>query len=194
MLFLFVRYSISILFLLFNIALFAQDKIEVERAISSSQVPSAARAWLHETYAHTSRLQWYLERSPSETSYEAKLRHRRAWHSVEFDKGGALQDVEIIVRMRNLPKAAHQGIVAYLDTTYTKHRIQKIQQQLTGPPEVVRAVVQGEPSEEVTYRYEVEFYGKSRQSKALWEGLFDDQGQLQERKRIVLRPTDNLMY
>ncbi|WKN46026.1 hypothetical protein [Tunicatimonas pelagia] len=194
LLFLFAKYSIGVLLLLANVTLFAQDKIEVERTVSSSQVPSAARAWLHETYSQTPRLRWYLEKSSGETSYEAKLRHRGAWHSVEFGEDGVLQDIEIIVRMRDLPKAAHQGIVAYLDTTYIKHRIRKIQQQLTGSPEVVRAVVQGEPAEEVTYRYEIEFYGKNRQSKALWEGLFDGQGQLQERKRIILRPTDNLLY
>ena len=189
-----VRYHLSILFLLTSFSLVAQNKTEVERSISATAVPSAARAWLHETYASTPRLHWYLERSSGETSYEAKLRHRGAWHSVEFDEDGALQDVEIIVELSALPETARRGMAAYFDTTYTKHRIRKIQQQLTGPPEVVRAVIQGEPGEEVTYRYEVEFYGKSRRSKALWEGLFDDQGQLLERKRIVLRPTDNLMY
>lgn len=189
-----VRYSTSILFTLIGFTLFAQDKIEVERNVSASEVPSGAREWLHETYASTPRLHWYLEKSSGETSYEAKFRHRGAWHSVEFDEDGALQDIEIIVGLNDLPEIARQGMATYFDSTYTKHRIRKIQQQLTGLPEAVRAAIQDEPAGEVTYRYEVEFYGKSHRSKALWEGLFDDQGQLQERRRIVLRPTDNLMY
>lgn len=189
-----VRYGTSILFALTGFTLLAQDKTEVERNVSASEVPSVAQEWLHETYASTHRLHWYLEISSGKTSYEAKFRHRGAWHSVEFGEDGALQDIEIIVGLNDLPETARRGMATYFDTTYTKHSIRKIQQQLTGPPEAVRAVIQDEPAGEVTCRYEVEFYGKNHQSKALWEGLFDDQGQLQERRRIVLRPTDNLMY
>ena len=194
MLLLFLRCGISLLLLTISLALFAQDKIETERGVPAAEVPSAARNWLRETYASTGRLHWYLEESSDGTSYEAKFRHRGAWHSVEFGEEGILQDIEIRVSLNDLPKTVRRGMTVYFDTTYTKYRIRKIQQQLSGPSDVVRAVIQNEPAEEVTYRYEVEFYGKNDRSKALWEGLFDDQGQLQQRRRIVLRPTDNLMY
>lgn len=194
MLLLFARYGTSLLLLVTSFTLSAQDKTEVERGVPATEVPSVARDWLHETYPLTKRLRWYLERSSDGISYEAKFRHRGAWHSVEFDKTGALQDIEIRVNLSSLPEPVREGIFAYFDTTYTKYRIQKIQQQLTGTPEAVRAVIQTLPTNEVTYRYEVEFYGKNDQSKALWEGLFDDQGQLLQRRKIVLRPTDNLNY
>jgi hypothetical protein len=192
--FMFTRHSASVLLILGNFTLFAQDKIEIERGIHASEVPSVARDWLSKTYASAHRLHWYLEKSSDGISYEAKLRQRGAWHSVEFDETGTLQDVEIRVTTNALPEPVRQGMVAYFDTTYAKHRIRKIQQQLTGPPEAVRAAVQGSPAEGVNYRYEVEFYGKNDRSNALWEGLFDNQGQLLERRRIVLRPTDNLVY
>ncbi len=194
MLLLSVRCGVSLLLATISLALFAQDKIETERGVQASAVPSAARDWLHETYASTGRLHWYLEESSDGTSYEAKFRHRGAWHSVEFNKTGALQDVEIKVNLSSLPEPVRKGMVVYFDTTYTKYRVQKVQQQLTGTPEAVRAVIQNLPTGKVTCRYEVEFYGKNDQSKALWEGLFDDQGQLQQRRKIVLRPTDNLNY
>ena len=190
----FVRYGASLLLVVTSFTLSAQDKTEVERGAPAAEVPSVARDWFHETYPRTKRLRWYLERSSDGTSYEAKFRHRGAWHSVEFDKTGALQDIEIRVDMSSLPEPVRQGMVTYFDTTYTKYRVQKIQQQLTGTPEAVRAVIQNLPASEVTYRYEVEFYGKDDQNKALWEGLFDDQGQLLQRRKIVLRPTDNLNY
>ena len=173
---------------------YAQDKVEVERGIRPSEVPSAARNWLQKTYASTGRLHWYLEESSDGTSYEAKFRRRGAWHSVEFDENGALQDIEIRINANDLSEAVRRGMAIYFDTTYTKYHIRKIQQQMSGPPQMVRAVIQNGLADKVTYRYEVEFYGKNDQSKALWEGLFDDQGQLQDRRRIVLRPTDNLMY
>ncbi len=194
MLLLSVRCGVSLLLATISLALFAQDKIETERGVQASAVPSAARDWLHETYASTGRLHWYLEESSDGTSYEAKFRHHGAWHSVEFDETGALQDIEIKISLKDLPETVRQGLIVYLDTTYTKYRIRKIQQQLSGPPPMVRMIIQNEPAEEVTYRYEVEFYGKSDRSKALWEGLFDDQGQLLQRRKIVLRPTDNLNY
>ncbi len=194
MLFSSARYGANVFLWLISFTLFAQDKVEVERSISGSEVPSVARDWLHETYSSTPRLHWYIETSSGETTYEAKLRQRGTWHSVEFDENGALQDVEIIVGLNDLPEAARRGLAIYFDTTYNKHRIRKIQQQLTGALEAVRATIQGEPAGAVTYRYEVEFYGKNQQGRILWEGLFDDHGQLLERRRIVLRPTDNLLY
>ncbi len=190
----FVRYGASLLLVVTSFTLLAQDKTEVERGVPATEVPLVARDWLHETYLHTKRLRWYLERSSDGTSYEAKFRHHGAWHSVEFGEEGMLQDIEIRVSLNDLPETVRRGMTVYFDTTYTKYRIRKIQQQLSGPSDVVRAVIQNEPAEGVTYRYEVEFYGKNDRSKALWEGLFDYQGQLQQRRRIVLRPTDNLNY
>lgn len=192
--FILIQYSLSVLLVLGSFTLYAQDKTEIERGIHASEAPSVARDWLSETYVNISRIHWYLEKSSDGTSYEAKLRQHGAWHSVEFDEDGTLQDVEIIVALNELPEPVRQGMEAYFDTTYAKHRIRKIQQQLTGPSEAVRTAIRNEPAQAVTYRYEVEFYGKNDRSKALWEGLFDNQGQLLERRRIVLRPTDNLMY
>ena len=166
----------------------------MERGIRASEFPPAAQDWLSETYTSVPRIHWYFEKSSDGVSYEAKLRHRGAWHSVEFSEDGTLQDIEIVVALNDLPETVQQGMASYFDTTYTKHHIRKIQQQLTGPPEAVRAAIRNEPAQAVTYRYEVEFYGKDNQTKALWEGLFDDQGQLQARRRVVLRPTDNLSY
>lgn len=190
----FVRYGASLLLMVTSFTLSAQDKTEVERGVPAAEVPSVARDWLHGTYSRTGRLRWYLERSSDGISYEAKFKHRGAWHSVEFDESGALQDIEIRVDWINLPELVRQGMVAYFDTTYAKHRIRKIQQQLSGSPEAVRAIIRNEPAQTVTHRYEVEFYGKNNRSKALWEGLFDNQGQLLLRRKIVLRPTDNLNY
>jgi hypothetical protein len=189
-----VRYGTSLLLAVTGFTLFAQDKTEVERGVHATEVPLVARDWLHQTYPRTKRLRWYLERSSDGISYEAKFRHRGAWHSVEFDKTGSLQDIEVRTNFSSLPEWVQEGMVAYFDTTYTKHRFQKIQQQLSGPPEAVRAAIRSEPASSVTYRYEVEFYGKNDEGKALWEGLFDDQGQLLQRRKIVLRPTDNLNY
>lgn len=194
MLLLFVRYGTSLLLAITNFTLSAQDKTEVERGVPATEAPSVARDWLHGTYSRTKRLRWYLERSSDGISYEAKFRHRGAWHSVEFDNTGSLQDIEIRVNFSSLPEWVQEGMVAYFDTTYTKYRVQKVQQQLTGTPKAVRAVIRNQPIGKVTFRYEVEFYGKNDQSKALWEGLFDDQGQLLQRRKIVLRPTDNLNY
>ena len=192
--FILIRYSLSMLLVPGSFTLSAQDKTEIERGIHASEVPSVAQDWLSETYVNTPRIHWYLEKSSDGTSYEAKLRQRGAWHSVEFDEDGTLQDVEIVVALNELPEPVRQGMEAYFDTTYAKHRIRKIQQQLTGPPEAVRAAIRDEPAQAVTYRYEVEFYGKNNRSKALWEGLFDDRGRLQRKRKIVLRPTDNLNY
>lgn len=174
--------------------LLAQEKVEVERAVDVSEVPPTALEWLGETYPGAARVQWYFEQTSGEISYEAKLKQAGQWHSVEFGEDGSLQDVEIISRWRALPEAAQRAISTYLDTTYTRYRVRKIQRQLSGPPNAVQEAVRDENTSGTTERYEVEFYGNDGQEKALWEGLFDDAGQLMKKRRIVLRPTDNLLY
>ena len=172
----------------------AQTKVEVERRVDATDVPAAAREWVRATYESPHRLRWLYEESSDGRSYEAKLKHNGRWHSVEFGEDGVLQDIEIIVRSRELPRAVRQPIRAYLDSAYTRHRIKKIQRQLSGPPNVLRQAVHNEKADGVTERYEIEFYGKDEREKILWEGLFDDAGRLLEKRRIVLRPTDNLTY
>ena len=159
-----------------------------------SEVPSAAQEWFAETYSAAKRVQWYFEQTSGEISYEAKLKYERRWHSVEFGEDGVLQDVEIISRWRRLPKVVRREISAYLDTTYTRHRIKKIQRQLTGFPDAVQRAIRDGQAGEVIERYEIEFYGKNDQENALWEGLFDSAGQFVKKREIVLRPTDNLIY
>ena len=172
----------------------AQDKVEVERRVDATEVPTAAQEWVSAAYEQPRRLRWIHEESGDGLSYEAKLKHQGRWHSVEFGEDGQLQDIEIIVRTRELPNAVRQPIRAYLDSTYARHRIKKIQRQLTGPPDVLQQVIRGQETSEITVRYEIEFYGKDDQEKALWEGLFDDTGRPVSKRRIVLRPTDNLTY
>ena len=172
----------------------AQTKVEVERRIDAADVPTLARQWVSETYDQARRLRWIYEESGDGLSYEAKLKHRRRWHSVEFGQDGTLQDVEIIVRGRELPEAVRRPVRAYLDSTYTRHRIKKIQRQLTGSPDIVRQAIRDRQASNVTERYEIEFYGKDEREKALWEGLFDDAGRLLRKRKVVLRPTDNLTY
>ena len=174
----------------------AQTKVEVERRVDATEVPAAAREWVSDTYDQPRRLRWIYEESSDGLSYEAKLKHRRRWHSVEFGQDGTLQDVEIIVRDRELPETVRQPIRAYLDSVYTRHRIKKVQRQFTGSSSALRQAVREESTDKVgvAERYEVEFYGRDKQGKALWEGLFDDTGRLLRKRRVVLRPTDNLTY
>ncbi len=186
--------NLCILLLTSGFTLFAQEKVEVERAVDASEVPSDASAWLGETYPNAVRVQWYFEQTSGETSYEAKLKQAGQWHSVEFSEDGTLQDIEITSRWRALPDSARQAVSTYLDTTYTKYHIRKIQRQLTGPPKALQQAVRNTKVHGITERYEIEFYGNDGQEKLLWEGLFDDAGQLIKKRRIVLRPIDNLIY
>ena len=183
-----------IILLLIPLGALAQTKVEVERRVDATDVPAAAREWVSTTYESPHRLRWFYEESSDGRSYEAKLKHRGQWHSVEFGQDGTLQDIEIIIRGRELPETVRQPIRAYFDSTYTQHRIRKIQRQLTGSLSALRQAVQEDRTEPVSERYEIEFYGKNDQEDALWEGLFDHQGQLLKRREIVLRPTDNLTY
>jgi hypothetical protein len=42
--------------------------------------------------------------------------------------------------------------------------------------------------------YEIEYYGKTDKDNTLWEGLFDANGRLIEKRSVNLKLTDNLDY
>ena len=79
-------------------------------------------------------------------------------------------------------------------SNFLKYRIRKIQQQWTGTPDDLEDATDENEIDNITIRYEIEFYGRNEEERSLWEGLFDNRGNFIEKRKVILRPTDNLNF
>lgn len=173
---------------------YGQEKVEIERYISKKKVPEEAREWLRDAFEkRIRRLQWYEEIGQDVRFYEAKFRYQKRYYSVKFTEAGDLVDVEFIISMEEIPELARQNILTYLKATYPQYKIEKVQEQWTGESDDVEDAVEDDDPEEVTIRYELEYYDRSGQP-VLFEGLFDSAGHLLEERTVKMSTTLNFDY
>ncbi|MEL6918345.1 MAG: hypothetical protein AAFO99_11520, partial [Bacteroidota bacterium] len=118
-----------VVFYLLSIHCFSQNKYEREQRILRHQFPEKALNYLSKEIEGAKRIRFYKEMDSIKISFEAKFKKERLWYSVEFDKEGELEDVEINIEETDIPKASWENINIYLNNTFIKKRIKKIQQQ-----------------------------------------------------------------
>lgn len=172
----------------------AQTKFEREYRLKSSEIPVVAQTYVHSLGAKK-KIKWYKEISQEGKSIEAKTKIRDHCHSIEFDQSGNLEDVEVKIDWEEVAKTTRQQIENYLEETFEKHKIRKIQRQYSGDSEAIRgALVEEKVTKEVMIRYEIVVKGKKNGEMNLYELLFSSEGQLLESYTIELRNTDNLEY
>jgi hypothetical protein len=176
----------------------AQVKYEKEYRIDREQVPDSALFFINEL-AFSKRIKWYKEEGLERTSIEAKTKSKKTKkrYSIEFSKTGAFEDVEIEVDWEDMPRSTQTAICTYLERTFDKFKIQKIQVQFTGALQPIQAQVKArsvEPSNTVKTRYELITKVKVKEEFYRMELLFGEGGNLLQQSRLVSKNMDNLEY
>ncbi len=190
---------IMVFLALCSLASIAQ-KIERESKIKKNEVPEKAIEWSEDAFEGIGKIKWFREISSesegagNKESYEAKLYWKGKYHSVEFDKNGNIEDIEIIYSWQDLSEGVREKLEEYFKAQYDKYKIEKIQIQYTGSSDNLEDIIDEEEFEDITTRYEIVYYGKNSENKYLWEGLFNEAGEFIEKSRVIQRPTDNLNY
>jgi hypothetical protein len=169
-------------------------KIEREKKVSPGQVPPRAVQWLQDALKQVESPDWYYELSNENESYEAKFKWKGERYSVEFHKDGGIEDIEIQRKWRLLPADVKEQMQSYFDSSYTKHKTTRIQVQYSGDEALMKLLFTAAAPASLTRRFELEYHGKDEEENALWESLFDSEGQHISRRRIIVRPVDNINY
>jgi hypothetical protein len=173
----------------------SQEKIEREKRINSNEVPSEALDWIDDAYEDIeNKIKWYFEESSGSYSYEAKMKFMDDLHSVKFDTLGQIKDIEIIKEWNELQPNVKDNLQKYFQSNYKKFKIRKIQIQYTGDEDDLEDLIDENEFEDLTIRYEIEFYGKTEQSKKIWEALFDDEGNFIQKREVILNTSNNLNF
>lgn len=190
------KYKFLILLILFSIStiLFAQDKFEKESRIQPKDVPPRALLFIDSLNLKT-KIKWYKEEGLVKESIEAKFKLNKVKHSVEFDTYGKIEDVEIIVNWEDLELDLKDSIFFQLNIDCLSHKIVKVQRQFLGSEnELLFQIKNRDVFEPLKIRYEMIIRCKYEKKVDLFEYLFNYDGKLISRSRIIFKNSSHLEY
>ena len=186
--------SLLISLLMANIDVNAQQKFESERRLKPQAAPQQALEFIASITA-THKVKWYYEENFVGNSVEAKTKIDNKKYSIEFDTLGNIQDVEIQIDWEEIPSGTQKQIIYALDSSFTAHKINKIQLQYSGEKASLQAVILDKKTERFyTTKYEMIIKGRKKRRPKLYEMTFSEEGKLLETAEIIFQNSDNLEY
>lgn len=173
---------------------FSQTKFEKESRIKPDEVPETALQFIRTSDAGFSE-KWYYEQNQLDNSIEAKFKFNKKRYSVEFDKMGKLEDIEIETDFEELAEALQSKITAALQKNYIKFKIRRLQVQFSGTIKSFQNFLDNnDPLNNYRVNYELIVKGKSGNQTELYEITFNQNGELINTEKIIFRNTDNLEF
>lgn len=188
----------TLLLLLTFSSLLAQVKYEKEYRLDPKLVPDSALRFVAEL-SFSKRIKWYKEEGLENVSIEAKTKSKRTGqkYSIEFSKEGAFEDVEIEIKWSEMPLLVQHRLCTYLDTSFKRYKIQKVQVQFTGTLPAVKNKIKMrsiQPSTELNTHYELIAKVEKEGNYYQVEFLFNQEGDLVRQSILLSKNTDNLEY
>lgn len=128
--------SILIGLILWNpISSFAQEddkdeddvKKEIEKSIDKDELPEKILRQLKDMPISLDDASFYYQEDIDSKSYEAKMDFEEKKYTIAFEKEANLQDIEIEIDDSEIPEKVMQQIKNYLEDTFQRHNIEKIQ-------------------------------------------------------------------
>ncbi|NRB60608.1 MAG: hypothetical protein HRU50_11805 [Winogradskyella sp.] len=118
------------LILLFIIQLsFSQTKNKKEERIPKDQFPDQALELINELPTNCKRIRFYKETDGDKKSYEVKFKYQKKNYSIEFSEDGILEDIEVLIKFKNLEKVIRANIKTHFKSYYKTYKLIKVQAQ-----------------------------------------------------------------
>ncbi|KQC30931.1 hypothetical protein [Flagellimonas eckloniae] len=187
---------ISFLALLFCSSIWSQNKYEQEYRISQTEFPSNAYELISEQLKSSKRVRYYKEIDSIKKSFEVKFKKGRLHYSIEFDEHGKLEDVEFKIKEIDIPDDSWEKISDYLNKSFQKVRIVKIQQQHPvgdlAPEKVIKQALQNLILPYINY--EIVFTSKNSGGYQNYEALFNADGKFLNLRKSLSSTYDHVLY
>ena len=184
-----LRINLYILLLFTSFSLMSQEKKEYEKRISKDSFPAEALELLNPFLPNTKRLQFYQEFDGESESFEAKFKIKRKWYSVEFFPNGNLQDIEMKVKLKELPDSLSQKISNYFKEQYDQWKIEKTQLQYKET-----SVLKKNFHKTDFTGVEIIVTTKTNGKLTKYELNFDSEGNFVSKRKVVRRTYDFLLF
>lgn len=130
------KFSLLILFC-YSAICFSQSKNEKEERIDSSDFPEIAIRYFSDISNQIKNLRFFRESDGQKKSFEAKFKLKKLHYSIEFDTIGKLEDIEILIREKDIPKDVFKKMMAYYTLNFDKVRHIKIQKQYINVSQII---------------------------------------------------------
>lgn len=198
-----MKYSFYFLLLIFSLTgtsavLGQSEKREVEQSIDKSEMPPIALETLNEFWPNMDNIRYFYETDGDTETFEAKLEWKGKQYSIEFTEAGNIIDVEQLLEISEISASAAESINDYLEQNFNRVRITRLQRQYIADDEdgvddidFIDDILE-EDEEDYNIRYELEVEGKSGSEIGAFELLFDKDGDIIQRRRIIRRSLDNI--
>lgn len=190
-----MKFFLILLTFLFSVSMgYSQEKFEREYRIKVSEVPQKALDFIEGSFP-SKKIKWYGEENLEGRSIEAKVKKDGNLFSVKFDTLGTIQDVEMLVKFRELDSPIKEKIEEELDAAFSNYKIQKVQIQWKGKIDALKSLISARESNgEYVTNYELVVRGKEGRQTDYYEFLFDTDGKLKKRLTIIQRTDHHLIY
>lgn len=174
----------------------AQYKYEREFRILKSQFPKEAISTIEENITDFKRIKFYKETDSIKVSYEAKLKKDKLWYSIEFDKDGFLEDIEILIKTADIPNDTYANIKTYLNNNFSKYRVKRLQQQYPSNSDTLKETFKNAFQNLIlsSNNYEIVVVGRKDQGYLDYEILFDADGNFKQIRTSLPPNYDHVLY
>lgn len=193
-----MKHLLLIIILMLPIFATSQDKkIEKEEDIDREEMPEKAQQYLVENLLEDiNKLRHYHETDGDKESYEAKFRFNRHRFSVEFNEMGALEDIEVQVKKKDLKPEVLKNIENYLGQQHERFKIEKIQAQyLSKEEDSEKTMKRAEKFDSNSPdHYELIVATKNKGKLKKYEMLFDANGIFENEREIIRNSYDYLIF
>jgi hypothetical protein len=192
-------FLLSLCYFIHGGSLLAQLKMEREYRINKKEVPLVARQLIDSCFGKQ-KVRWYAEQALADKTFEAKIKikkqgFKKQRFSIEFDSLGRVQDVELQIKLNQIPARLQTQILAALGSRFNKYKIVKIQEQWVGSREALFYKAKGLPSPlPVVVNYEFVVIGRRDKVYKSFELLFAPDGQILSSLEVIHSSNDNLIY
>lgn len=176
---------------------FSQTKNEKEERIKSHEFPEIARGYFNSILDQVRYLKYYRETDGNKLSYEVKFKYRKDYYSVEFDSLGKLEDIEIVINKRDIPKASFENILKHYDKHFRKVRFIKIQKQFVNTTKRTDKqfidFILRKPNNKHTH-FEIIAEIKTKKRHELRELTFDRHGNFEKSRIVTSSSYEHALY
>ena len=172
----------------------AQQKYEREVRIQTEDVHPDALQFIKTTPINTT-IKWYRETGIDTTSIEAKTKYKGQRYSIEFSENGTLEDIEVEIKARDVKETTLNSLKKTIENTYGDFKLEKIQLQYTGNPELLKTVFDTNAvPDAVTIKYELVISSKESGTFKRFELLFNEALELESTTEIITKNNINIEY
>ena len=186
-------------FFCYSFTMAQEKKVEVEKRIPQNKMPDESIKLIEPFLEDAKMIRFYLESGGGEISYEAKFSWKGKKLSIEFFENGSLMDIEQLIQLQEIKTGVREEITEFLSENYAKYRITRIQRQFSAEEpdeegsEVIEEFMEND-WDDLTIRYEIVAEVLNEDVIGPYEFLFDRKGKLIEKRKIIRRSSDNILY